>query len=93
MRKYECMLIIASEYTDENREATIKKLTDVIEKNKGVISNIEKMGTKKLAYPMHFKKEGYYVLINFEADGDVIVKAQNLMNITDGIYRCMFIAK
>ena len=48
---------------------------------------------RKFATPIDYRKEGFYVLMNFTSDGDTIAKMSKLMNITDGLVRYMFIQK
>ena len=93
MKKYECMYIIAPDVAEENREALIAKFSEYVTKNGGTVEGIEKMGIKKLAYPIKFKKEGFYVLMNYTAEGNVPKDIEKLMNITTGILRSMSIAK
>jgi len=93
MKQYECMLILSTSLDDEQKEGLIKKFSDVITNDGGLIVSIDKWGIKKLAYAINFKREGYYVLLNFSAEGAVVKKVQSLMNITEGVMRSMFIAK
>ncbi len=93
MKKYECMYIIAPDIQEEAREALIAKFSDYIVKNGGSVDSIEKVGLKKLAYTIKFKKEGFYVLMNYSAPGNVPKDMEKLMNITAGILRSMSLAK
>ena len=93
MKKYELMYIIDSSVTDEQREALIAKFRALIESNNGKVVNEEKMGLKKFAYPINYKTEGYYVLVEFEADSSVPALIKEQMLITDGIVRHMTVAK
>jgi len=56
-------------------------------------TKVEKMGMRKFATPINYKTQGFYVLLNFVAEPDVPNKMRNLMNITDGIIRHLFVAK
>ena len=49
------------------------------------------MGIKKLAYPIEKYREGYYVLMNFNAEADVPKELERLFKITDGVIRYMVI--
>ena len=93
MNKYELLYIISSSETDESKEAVINKIKALIEKNGGEKIAIDKWGMKKFAYPINFKNEGYYVLVNFEAPAEAIKVINNAMNITESIVRQMFIKK
>ena len=66
----------------------------MIEDKGGKVLSLEKIGTKKFAYPINFKNEGYYVLMTFEvADAKVVDDMNKLMNITENIVRQMFVRK
>ena len=66
----------------------------MIEDKGGNVLSLEKIGTKKFAYPINFKNEGYYVLMTFEvADAKVVDDMNKLMNITENIVRQMFVRK
>ena len=93
MKKYECLYIIAPDVVDEAREDVIQKFSDYVVKNGGKVESISKVGLKKLAYPIKFKKEGFYVLMNYEAEGNLPKEMEKLMNITESVLRSMSIAK
>ena len=69
------------------------KVTSFIEKNAGTVDAVDKWGMKKFAYPINFKNEGYYVLVNFSINPEMIKEINNLMNITDNVVRQIFVKK
>ncbi len=93
MNKYELMFIIAQDTTDEKKEELIERFKKYVEAHKGVVEGVEKLGTKKLAYPINFKNEGYYVLMNIQLSPEEVDAMNKLMTITDGIVRQMFVRK
>ena len=93
MKKYECLYIIAPDVVDEAREEVIQKFSDYVVKNGGKVESVSKVGLKKLAYPIKFKKEGFYVLMNYAAEGNLPKEMEKLMNITESVLRSMSIAK
>lgn len=93
MNKYELMFIVESDVAEEKREALVEKFKKYVESHNGSIAGIEKMGMKKLAYPINFKNEGFYVLFNIEMEPKEVDAMSKLMNITDGICRHMFVRK
>jgi len=88
-RPYECLYIIANDVTEEKRNELIAKFT----KMAGEGAKVEKWGIKKFVTPIDYKKDGFYVLMNFDATPDVPGKIGALMNITDGMVRFMFVDK
>lgn len=93
MNKYELLYIISSSATDEQKEELIAKINSLIESKGGVVENVEKWGIKKFAYPIKFKNEGFYVLVNLTVNPEAIKEMNNLMNITDFVVRQMFVRK
>ena len=93
MNKYELMFIVASDVADEKREELIAKQKAYIEAHNGVVEGIEKVGMKKFAYPINFKNEGFYVIMNIQFNPAEVDAMTKLMNITDGIVRQIFVRK
>lgn len=93
MNKYELLYIISSSATEAQREGVIEKVKTLIEKNGGEIAGTDKWGMKKFAYPIDFKNEGFYVLVNFNANPEAVAVINNTMNITENIVRQMIIKK
>ena len=93
MNKYELLYIISSDLAEEQREALIKKVASMVEAKGGKVEGTDKWGMKKLAYPIKFKNEGFYVLMNVEMNPQEIDAMSKLMNITEGIIRQMFVRK
>ena len=91
MNKYELMYIISCDATEEQREALIEKYKSMVESKGGVVLGVDKLGMKKFAYKINFKTEGFYVLMNFEANADVVKEMNNAMNIADLVVRQMFV--
>ncbi len=93
MNRYELMFIVASDVPEEKRDALIEKQKAYVEAHKGAVEGIEKIGMKKFAYPIDFKNEGFYVLMNISLDPAEVDAMNKLMNITEGIVRQIFVRK
>lgn len=93
MKKYELLYIISTNANEVQREELIEKFKKFIEDRKGIVSEIDKWGMRKLAYPIKFKNEGFYVLMNFEAEPSIIKELDGIMNITENVIRKIFVTK
>ena len=93
MKKYEILYIIENSISDEDKEKVVASVRDLIEKNGGVCAEPEKWGTRKYAYPIAYKQEGFYVLMNFEAEDTVPAAVSAKLNINKNVVRHMIIAK
>ena len=87
MTKYEMLYIIDASLADEAKEAIIKKFESLVTDNGGVVEQIDRWGVKKLQYPINYKTEGYYVLMNFEAAKTLVEEIKRIAGITDGLSR------
>lgn len=94
MSKYELLYIVDRDLTDENRETLIEKIKGLMVEKGAEITSVDKWGIKKLAYPINFKHEGFYVLVTFATQNNKLVgEMGNLINITDGVVRHLFVKK
>lgn len=93
MNKYEVLYIISADLPEDKREELIKKFSSYVEAKKGTVLGIDKWGMRKFAYPINFKNEGFYVLMNIEFDPAEVDAMAKLMNITEGIVRQIFVKK
>ena len=93
MKSYEILYIIEANTTDEKREEIISKVKALVEDNGGKAQEPEKWGVRKFAYPINYKNEGYYVLMNFEAPETVPQILESQLLILDGVVRQMTVAK
>ena len=93
MNSYELLYIIDNEISDEAKEAVVAKISTVITDNGGTIDGVDKWGTRKLAYPINYKTEGYYVLVNFTAQATLPSELERVMRITDSVVRFLVVKK
>lgn len=93
MAKYEVLYVISPDLTDEEKDAIIDKFKKYVEDNSGTVAGIDKWGNRALAYPIKFKKEGYYVLMNYELGKEESTALGKLMLITDNILRHIIVCK
>ena len=92
MNKYESVIIINPNCTDEAVKALEDKVTGLINAN-GKVESVENMGKKKLAYEINKNKEATYMLFNFEAKPDSIAELERNYRITDDILKFIVVRK
>ena len=93
MNKYELMYILVNSASDEEKDAMIEKVNALITKNGGVVESVDKIGSKKLAYEINKKHDGYYVLVNFSAESKVPATITSTLRITENVLRYIVVAK
>jgi small subunit ribosomal protein S6 len=85
------MYIIAAALDDEARDAVVETVEGIIE-SEGEVVKTERIGMKKLAYPILKKNEGYYVLSTFKAPADLPKELDRRLRISDDVIRHMIIS-
>ena len=72
MNQYETVFILTPVLSDEQMKEAVNKFKGVITKAGAEIINEENWGLKKLAYTIDKKNTGFYVLIEFKAEPQVL---------------------
>ena len=87
MRKFETLLLLSPELSADTREGTITALTAIIEREKGVMVEVDNWGMRDLAYPVRKLMRGYYVRLVYNAPAELIAELERIVRITDGIFK------
>ena len=92
VNKYESIFIANPNLDEEGTKALIEKFKGLIETS-ATLESVEEWGRRKLAYPINKINEGYYTLINFNADSSFIHELERVYKITDGVVKYLIIKK
>ena len=76
LNNYETVFILTPVLSDIQMKDTVEKFSKVLTDHKAEIINVESWGLKKLAYPMMGKSTGFYNLIEFTAEPEVIASLE-----------------
>ncbi|MFK8037082.1 MAG: 30S ribosomal protein S6 [Crocinitomicaceae bacterium] len=76
MNRYETVFILTPVLSEDQAKEAVKVFEDYVANNGGKIVHKEFWGMKKMAYPIQKKTTGFYNLIEFEADGELIRKLE-----------------
>ena len=86
MNKYESVIIINPSVEEQGIKSLIAKFTDLINSD-GKVEKVEEVGKKKLAYEIRKNSEGYYVVLNFEANPNLVAELERVYRITDEVIK------
>ena len=92
LKNYEIVMVYSLSKGEEAVQALKTKLTDLISKN-GTLGEVDEWGKRRLAYPINYETEGYYVLVNFSCEESFPAELDRVINITDGVLRSLIVAK
>ena len=89
---YEVVFIVDPAQGEEGVAALVNNFKTLIEQNASTVE-VEEWGTRKLAYPIDYKTEGYYVLVSFTSEPTFPRELDRKLRINDGIMRSMIVCK
>lgn len=91
MRVYELLFIIAPNTEESDIESLITQISDVVTSQGAEVTKVNRMGRRRLAYPIQKFNDGYYVVLTVEGTGSEIAEAERRMRVTDAIIRYLTI--
>ena len=92
MNQYEMVVVLKPNLEEEERKSILDRLTEAVVTN-GNVGEIADWGNRKLAYEINYIKEGYYYVINYEADPSVVAEVERRARIIDQVIRYLTIKK
>jgi len=81
------VLVLKPDLTDEAQEGFVQKVTRWVTDKGGAISQTDKLGRKKLAYPLKASKEGIYVLSKFSAEPALVRDVEKSLKLSEEVLR------
>ena len=88
---YEMVLIINPEIEEEALENEISNVNRFVSGKGGTVSETEKWGKRKLAYPIKHSLEGIYVLMKFKMNPEWSKELEANLRITENVLRHVLI--
>ena len=76
MNQYETVFIFTPVLSDDQMKEAVSKFRDFLTNNGAEIINEENWGLKKLAYAIEKKSTGFYILMEFKAQPELIKKLE-----------------
>ena len=87
MNQYETVFILTPVLSDDQMKEAVKKYEDYLSGNGAEIIHEECWGMKKLAYPIQKKSTGFYQLIEYKAEGNVIANVETELKRDERVMR------
>ncbi len=76
LNHYETVFIATPVLSDTQMKEAVNKFKKIITDGEGEIIHEENWGLRKLAYPIQKKSTGFYYLIEFKTEGELISKLE-----------------
>ncbi|WP_020588637.1 30S ribosomal protein S6 [Desulfobacter curvatus] len=91
MRKYETVFIADPDMSDQAREELLERVRGIIDRENGILLNIDEWGLKKLSYEIKKKLRGYYVCLTYGGTGALVTELERNFRLSDLIMKFMTI--
>ena len=88
---YETMYILRPDIAEDEVTQHIEKYNKLLESMGGAILDSQMRGKRRLAYPIAKNKEGIYVQLSHQGDGQHIAKIEKAMRLSEDVIRYMTI--
>ncbi|UCF82986.1 MAG: 30S ribosomal protein S6, partial [Desulfobacteraceae bacterium] len=87
MRYYETLYLINPDLAVDDYRKVVDKFNSLIEKNNGAIIKLDEWGKKTLAYDVKKFDKGYYVLLNYCGEPDLLVELRRNFKLDDRVLK------
>ena len=89
---YETLFVISGNVAEDGYAALKDKFVTLINDNASDVV-VNEWGKRRLAYPINYITEGYYVLVTFKSETDFPRELARVLGITEGVIRYMTTTK
>ena len=89
---YETLFVVSGNLAEEASKATVEKFVNLINEN-GTDVDVNEWGKRRLAYPINYVTEGYYVLVSYKSEPSFPLELERVLGITEGVLRYMTTTK
>ncbi len=89
---YETLFAVSGNLAEEDTKALVEKFVNLVKDNATDV-NVNEWGKRKLAYPINYITEGYYVLVTFKSEPSFPLELERVFGITEGVLRYMTTTK
>ncbi len=84
---YELTYIVNAVLNDDHIKDIVNRVNKFITEHGGEVIESDEWGTRRLAYPINKKRNGYYVNVYFRAGGEMILRLERALEIEDDVMR------
>ena len=89
---YETLFAVSGNLAEDECKALVEKFVALINEN-GTDVNVNEWGKRRLAYPINYITEGYYVLVSYKSEPSFPLELDRVFGITEGVLRYMTTTK
>lgn len=87
MNNYETLYVLKPTLTDEEIASNITKIEEILVKNGAKILATDKMGMRKLAYPVEKNERGVYTVVYYKAAGTIVGELERNLKFNEEVLK------
>jgi len=87
MRPYEIMIILDSSLDEDAVRAAVDRATNLIRIRGGDPHRVDRWGKRRFAYELNHRWDGYYVLVEAQAEPSVMAELDRALHLADEVVR------
>jgi small subunit ribosomal protein S6 len=87
MNNYETLFVLKPTLTDEETTVNITKIKNILIKEGAEILATNKMGMRKLAYPVEKNERGVYIIVYFKAVGTIVKELERNLKFNEEVIK------
>lgn len=91
MKSYEMLYVLDNSVADEAKDAIVAKFEGIVTSMGGELVSTDKWGSKMLPYAIQYKNDGFFVLMKFNSEPDVVKELDRIAGLSDEILRRMIV--
>jgi small subunit ribosomal protein S6 len=93
LRKYEIMLILSAEADDTVIGGVTDRISQILSEGGGAVEKVDRWGKRRLTYEIRRQSEGFYVIVQCQADPASIKELDRVLSLADEVIRFKVVAR
>jgi small subunit ribosomal protein S6 len=89
MQTYETVFITRPTLTEDEEKSTVETLLQIVTGGGGTVTVNDRMGRRRLAYPIMKQMDGVYVRFLYDSEAEVPKELERRMRLSDDVLRAM----
>jgi len=87
MRRYEILLILPPDADDKVVTAVTNRISQTLGGQGGQIVKVDRWGRRRLAYELERRTEGFYLVVECQAEPDAVKELDRVLALADEVIR------
>lgn len=91
MKRYETTYLLRPNLGEDQFAEIIERTGNIVRNDGGAVINLERWGTRKLAYEINKETSGHYIYFDYAAPGSTVQELERIFRIDDRVLRYLTI--